>query len=781
MQAKKPSRAEEEKSRRALVVEDDAGLRKLIERALTRAGYETLGAASGAEAIAKAEEDPALVLVLDLQLPDMPGREIVAALSARGITRPFVVMTGQGDERQAVAMMKMGAADYLVKDTDLTDRLPGVLDRVFRTMETEQRLSAAEDALRESEQRFRGLFQSVRSVAVRGYGMDGTTRYWNHAAETIYGYREDEAVGRNLLDLIVPPEKRREAQQAQRKIAESGQAPPPSEEYMVRKDGTRVAVFCSPVVVRVQGFETEWFSIDVDLTDRNRAQKELEHALARNTALLDANPDLMFLFDGDGRIVDFHSQHPESDLYCPPEAFLGKPCEAVLPPEVARGGLEKIREVLATGRPAFYTYALGTGEVVHHYECRYVLCGKSQVLAFVRDVTERKLMEEEREKLHGQLTQSQKLESIGRLAGGVAHDFNNMLAVIMGNVEMALEGIAPEAPLYAELQEARKAAQRSSDLTRQLLAFARKQTVTPKVLDLNDVVEGTLKILRRLIGEHIALEWRPGESVGLVRMDPSQIDQILVNLCVNARDAVGERGRIGIETGETTVGKGGCAGNEGAHPGRFVRLTVEDNGSGMDADTQAHAFEPFFTTKPVGQGTGLGLATVYGIVQQNGGFIEIDSALGRGTRIDIYLPRHKAQKDAPAADSEATLPAGRRKTILLVEDEPSILSMVRSVLERWDYRVLSADTPGKALRLAETRGKEIDLLLTDVVMPEMNGRELSERLVEINPGMRRLFMSGHTADILAQHGVLEKKVHFIQKPFVLKELAAKVASALADT
>ena len=763
-----------------MVVEDDAGLRQLIQRALARAGYEAAGAASGVEAIEKAAEDSGLVLVLDLQLPDMPGREIVAALSARGMARPFVVMTGQGDERQAVAMMKMGASDYLVKDTELADRLPGVLDRVFRTLETERRLGAAEDALRESEQRFRGLFQSVRSVAVRGYGMDGTTRYWNHAAETIYGYREEEAAGRSLLDLIVPPEKRRDAQQALKRMVETGQAPPPSEESMVRKDGTRVAVFCSPVVVRVPGFEAEWFSIDVDLTERNRAKKELEHALARNTALLDANPDLMFLFDGDGRIVDFHAQHPDAELYCPPEEFLGKPCEAVLPPEVAGGGLEKIREVLATGRPAFYTYALGTGDVVHHYECRYVLCGTNQVLAFVRDVTERKLMEEEREKLQGQLAQAQKLESIGRLAGGVAHDFNNMLAVIMGNVEMALEGMAADKPLYAELQEVRKAAQRSSDLTRQLLAFARKQTVTPKVLDVNDVVEGTLKILRRLIGEHIALEWRPGESVGPVKMDPSQIDQILVNLCVNARDALGDRGRIGIETGETTVGKSGCAGNEGGHPGRFVRLAVEDNGCGMDAETRAHAFEPFFTTKPVGQGTGLGLATVYGIVQQNGGFIEIDSAPGKGTRIEINLPRHKAQKDAPTAEPGGGYPAGSRKTILLVEDEPAILSMVRSVLERWDYRVLPADSPGKALRLAEARGKEIDLLLTDVVMPEMNGRELSERLAEKNPGMRRLFMSGHTADILAQHGVLEKNVHFIQKPFVLKELATKVASALSD-
>ena len=395
-----------------------------------------------------------------------------------------------------------------------------------------------------------------------------------------------------------------------------------------------------------------------------------------------------------------------------------------------------------------------------------------------RFISDLKRAAEEKERLEGQLLQARKMESIGRLAGGVAHDFNNMLGVILGHAELALEGPLPDQALRDGLQEIRKAAERSADLTRQLLAFARKQTAVPKVLDLNETVEGMLKMLRRLIGEHIELDWRPGRDLGPVRVDPSQIDQILVNLCVNARDAIGESGKVSLATASAVLDEAACAGHEGVLPGEYVRLSVGDSGCGMDAQTLAQIFEPFFTTKPMGQGTGLGLATVYGIVKQNQGLIHVDSEPGQGTLFQIYLPRHEA-KARPSPEEEGGKPAAPgHATILLVEDEPAILNMGRMMLERLGYAVRVAATPGEALRVAREHAGEIRLLMTDVVMPEMNGRDLAKRILSMHPGIRRLFMSGHTSDILARHGVLDEGVCFIQKPFSMKTLAGKIREAL---
>ena len=394
------------------------------------------------------------------------------------------------------------------------------------------------------------------------------------------------------------------------------------------------------------------------------------------------------------------------------------------------------------------------------------------------DISEHKRAGEEKAKLESQFQQAQKMESVGRLAGGVAHDFNNMLGVILGHTEMAMEQADPSQPLFADLVEIRKAAERSADLTRQLLAFARKQTVAPKVLDLNETVEGTLKMLRRLIGENIDLAWLPQAGLWQVKIDPSQIDQVLANLCVNARDAINGIGRVTIETGKIHFDEAYCTQNAGFLSGEFVMLTVSDNGGGMDKETQLHIFEPFFTTKDVGQGTGLGLATVYGIIRQNEGFINVYSEPGQGTIFRIYLPRYKGkalqmQKEVPS------IPAQRgNETILLVEDEPGILKITSMMLKKQGYSVIEAGTPGEAIRLAREHAGEIHLVLTDVVMPEMNGRDLARNLMSLYPDIRCMFMSGYTADIIANQGIIEEGVNFIQKPFTLKDLSTAVRAAL---
>lgn len=397
-----------------------------------------------------------------------------------------------------------------------------------------------------------------------------------------------------------------------------------------------------------------------------------------------------------------------------------------------------------------------------------------------RDITDRRRMQEEQKKLQAQLAQAQKMESVGRLAGGIAHDFNNMLGVILGRAEMAMMKTNPAQSPYKDLQEIKKAAERSADLTRQLLAFARKQTVAPKVLNLNEVVSGMLKMLRRLIGEDIDLVWLPNADIWTVKIDPSQIDQVLANLCVNARDAISGVGKVTIETGKAVFDESYCTGHPGFVPGDYTLLSVSDDGCGMDKETLDKLFEPFFTTKSTGKGTGLGLATVYGIVKQNDGFINVYSEPEYGTTFKIYLPRHmgkseRTQKDEPAATS----PPGN-ETILVAEDEPTILELTAAMLQHLGYTVLQANTPGEAIRIAEEYTGKIHLLLTDVVMPEMNGRVLAQKILSLYPDIKRLFMSGYTANTIAHHGVLDEEVHFIQKPFSLNELAAKLNEVLKE-
>jgi PAS domain S-box-containing protein len=400
------------------------------------------------------------------------------------------------------------------------------------------------------------------------------------------------------------------------------------------------------------------------------------------------------------------------------------------------------------------------------------------LMAAYLDITERQRIDEERQKLQAQLSQAQKMESVGRLAGGVAHDFNNMLGAILGYTELGLLRVNPTDPIHGTLTDIQKAAQSSTDLTRQLLAFARKQTVATKVLDLNETLEGMLKMLHRLIGENIDLAWMPGKDLGQVRMAPSQVEQLLANLCVNARDAIQDTGKITVETGAATLDETYCAAHVGSVPGEYVLLAVSDNGCGMDDETFSHLFEPFFTTKEVGKGTGLGLATVYGIVKQNNGFIDVKSEPGQGTTVEIYLPRNTAETGRASRTEVAQSTAGGHETILLVEDEAMILDITTKMLERQGYTVQAAATPGQAIRLAREYTGKFHLLITDVVMPEMNGRDLAKTLLPLYPNLKQLFMSGYTANLIAEHGVLDEGVQFIQKPFSVQTLAAKVREVL---
>ena len=394
------------------------------------------------------------------------------------------------------------------------------------------------------------------------------------------------------------------------------------------------------------------------------------------------------------------------------------------------------------------------------------------------DITARKKAGAEREKLQEQLLQAQKLEAVGVLAGGVAHDFNNMLGAIIGFAELAIEATDNDSPQYKYLENILQAARHSADLTGQLLAFARKQTIVPTVLDLNASVEGLLKILSRLMGENIELAWQPGPGHCTVRLDPSQLNQVVTNLCINARDAIMDVGNITLETDTLFFDQDYCDTHAEFTPGEYVMLAVSDNGVGMDRQTMDHVFDPFFTTKKQGKGTGLGLATVYGIIKQNKGFINVYSELDSGSIFRVYFPRHRAGEETARPESPEPEETTGKETILIVEDDPVLLEMGAIMLQRLGYRVLTAAIPQEAREIVNTHGRAIDLMITDVVMPEMNGKDLAARIQEICPDIRLIFMSGYTANVIVHQGVLEEGINFIQKPFSLQNLAAKIREVL---
>ncbi|MCG8688479.1 MAG: response regulator [Desulfobacterales bacterium] len=398
----------------------------------------------------------------------------------------------------------------------------------------------------------------------------------------------------------------------------------------------------------------------------------------------------------------------------------------------------------------------------------------------LQDITVQKQAQEDLARLEDQLIQAQKMESIGRLAGGVAHDYNNISGIIIGYTELAMDQVNSDDPLHQTLEKVISAAQRATDITRQLLAFARKQTIDPKVIELNQAVKNILNILERLIGEDIDLVWNPGQNIWLVKIDPAQVDQILVNLCINSRDAICGSGKITIETRNVSFDHAYCNQHSGFKPGDYSMLAVSDDGTGMTQEILENVFEPFFTTKEIGQGTGLGLSTIYGIVKQNNGFVNAYSEPGEGTSIKVYLKRYKGTLDyaEKSDENENEKVRATGETILIVEDDKDILDLAKTVLTKAGYRVIASNTPVSALSIAREETGRIHLLLTDVVMPEMSGRELADALPKISPGIETLFMSGYTANIIAHRGVLDKGVNFISKPFSGKELTAKVRKIL---
>lgn len=637
--------------------------------------------------------------------------------------------------------------------------------------------------LMESEEKFSKAFRdSPVSMAIRDLE---TNRYIevNNRLLALMGYTREEVLGRTLDEVgwKIDPDP----------TGLTGAAALADREAKFRrKDGRWVICSYTSHSVRIAGRECR-LSITVDITERKQAEEALRANQHFIKSVLDTTPDIVYIYDVREQ-REVYSNHEILDIlgYAKDDAIrMGKNWSERLihPDDLARVAEHHRRVVANPSGCEELDYRMrdsrGKWRWLHNRDkvfARDEDGSVKQIVGTVSDVTERKRSDEEHEKLQAQLNQSQKMESVGRLAGGVAHDFNNMLTAIHMNATLARQAVPTDSPLKESLDEILLCTARSTELTQRLLAFARKQTVAPKVLDLNTTVEGMLKMLHRLIGEDIGLLWKPAADLWSIKVDPSQIDQVLANLCVNARDAISGVGKVTIVTKNETYDGAFCATHAGYLPGQYVLLSVSDDGCGMDKEVLGHLFEPFFTTKPVGQGTGLGLATVYGIVKQNRGFINVYSEPKHGTTFNVYFPRHadiaeQIRNEIPAQ------PVGRgHETILLVEDEPSILQIAKRALGMLGYTVLAAATPGEAIRLAEEHPGKIHLLMTDVVMPEMNGRDLAKRLLALDPAIKRLFMSGYTADVIAHQGVLEEGINFIQKPFSMQDLAGKIRATLDE-
>jgi PAS domain S-box-containing protein len=599
------------------------------------------------------------------------------------------------------------------------------------------------------------------------FNEEGHFLKWNKNFEVVSGYSSEEMEKMHPLDFFSGEEKKRIEETIQEALIKGESY---VEANFISKEGGSAPHYFTCYRF-ISDNKPYLVGMGIDISERKKTETKLLTLSAHQQALLSAIPDIIMQVDIN-KVYTWANQ--------PGYDFFGKDV-------IGKGAdfyFEGDQPVYDMVQPLFN----GNENIIYLESWQRRKDGQKRLLAWwcrvlkdrqgnatgalstARDITDHRTMED-------QLRQAQKMESVGRLAGGVAHDFNNMLMVIITYTEMVIEQVDSAQPIFKDLQEILNAAKRSVNLTRQLLAFARKQTISPVVLDVNDTISSMFKLLRQLIGENIDLAWQPGLDIWPVKMDPSQIDQILANLLVNAKDAIGGVGSITIETDNVEFDDAYCARNMGFVPGKYVMIAVSDTGAGMERQTLDHLFEPFFTTKEIGKGTGLGLATVYGIVKQNNGFINVYSEPGDGTVFKIYFPRTEdGLAEIPAAKAGKNLRGN--ETVMIVEDEESILNLGASILKQYGYTVISAKSPDDALALAKQFDGEIHLLVTDVVMPRMHGKELMEKLRDTRPGIKSIFMSGYTANAIAHHGVLESGVQFLQKPFSVKALAQKVREVL---
>jgi len=752
-----------------LIVDDSPDDAALIVGELQRDFYTSYERVETAEQMKAALQSDGWHLVIsDYVLSRFCGLSALQILRQSGLDLPFIVVSSQRGEDVAVEAMRAGAHYYLLKG-NLSGLLPAVR-RELKEAVTRHQSRMGQDTISATEARFKSLVeQSLVGIFVL---QEDAFIYVNPKLSEIFGYRADQLIGKNLLDVVT--------REDQNKVTTHFLAPlrEASENLEFSFDGARsdqavINLEVNGTKARLNGKHAIIGTL-LDLTERKRAEAELK----KLSRAVEQSPVSVVITDPNGRIEYVNPKFIEVSGYTE-EELLGQN-----PSILKSGSMDSefyldLWQTISSGREwhGELHNKKKSGELF--WESGSISALKNaegRITHFVgvkEDVTERK-------RAIDQLRQVQKMEAVGLLAGGVAHDFNNLLTVINGYSTLLIKSLEEGSSRRKEAEQILRAGERAADLTRQLLSFSRRQILEPKVLDINKQVKAVEKMLVRLIGENISLQTRLAGDAGLIKIDPGQLEQIVMNLVVNARDASETGEAITIETGNCEIDEGFTLLHPGSIAGSYVMLSVSDQGRGMTEEVQRRLFEPFFTTKEMGRGTGLGLATVYGIVKQSGGYIEVISQPDQGARFNIYLPRVFQQAEVLQRQSVDEQRDGSQ-TILVVEDEPGVLNLVVHTLRKSGFQVLETTDPEHGVVLFDEHNKKIDLLLTDVVMPFMSGPALAQLLSEKDPELKVLFMSGHTDNRLSLENVLENGVQFLPKPFTTDALIKKVNETLAGT
>lgn len=762
------------KNLRVLSIEDSERDASLLRRHLVKAGYEVIfnRVETADEMRIALETQDWDVILADYKLPQFSALEALKLLKETGIDTPFIIISGSIGEESAVKAMIAGTSDYMMKDN--LSRLVPAIERELQEAENRRARRFAEAALRESEETYRLLFES-NPMPMWVYDIE-TLAFLavNQAAISHYGYSREEFLSMTIKD--IRPQETMKAFFENLASAKNYVQKSAGWKHL-KKDGSVIDVEITSHSLIFAGRQAR-IVLANDITDRIKAEENLKRAEQKYRSIFENAVEGIFQSSPEGQFI------------------------AVNPAMVKMLGYESAEELIAEradistqhyvdpNRRAELQQILTKQGLVVSFECEVYRKDKSKIWitenvravydennsliyyeGSIENITERKSLED-------QLRQSQKLEAIGQLAGGVAHDFNNLLTAITGYSILTLENMSEDNPLYRYVNEVKKAADRAASLTRQLLAFSRKQIMQPKVLNLNSIVSDMDKMLRRLIGENIEFRCVLKEGLGLVKADPGQIEQVIMNLVVNARDSMENGGRLIIETDNVYLNDEYASQHIGVIAGHHVMLAVTDTGTGMDEEVQLRVFEPFFTTKERGKGTGLGLSTVYGIVKQSGGNVWVYSEVDKGTTFKVYLPR-LAEEDGVTQENEEPkkIPRGT-ETILLIEDDEAVRNLAHSALEMYGYNVLVAANGKAAITLCRRYLDPIHLVLTDVVMPEMGGPQVAKRLKLMRPNIRVLYMSGYTEDTIVHQGVLYEGIDYIQKPFLPTTLAIKIREIL---
>ncbi|MGN2244545.1 PAS domain-containing protein [Frateuria sp. GZRR33] len=783
---------------RILLLEDSALDAELVTSQLGAAGLRfDLHRVWTREQFLEALDDGPDVILADHVLPQFDGDTALTLAQERSPGIPFIFVSGTLTEELAVQALKRGATDYVVKQR--LHRLPEAVRRAITEARERHALRTTEAELSQSRNRLRQIADAL-PVLIAYVDTNQRYRFANRAYEDWFGLTQQQILGRHVADVTGEATYQRVRLAIEHVLAGERQSFETAVSYRntaLRQMQIDYVPECAP-----DGTITGYYALGMDISKRKAAEAALRNlnetlesqVRERTRALLQSEARLRAMFETSlqhhglvspqGELLDANTASLESIL-CTREEVVGRafwetPWFSGTPgaPEVARAMVERaaageiVRQEL--------TLRLPTGERSFDYSMRPLRDHNGELVAIVPEAVETTARRQAEEALR----QSQKMEAVGQLTGGIAHDFNNLLTVIGGNIDIAMSRAERagqlEPRVAAALESAQRGAERAAALTQRLLAFSRRQPLQPRPLDLNKLVLGMCELLRRSLGETIELEVSTGPGVWKVEADPNQLEAAILNLVVNARDAMPSGGRMVIETSNAYLDASYIANNGEATPGRYAVVCVTDTGCGMSEETRARVFEPFFTTKEVGRGTGLGLSMVYGFITQSGGHVQIESEPGQGTQVKLYLPRlqREAEQESDAPCRSVLQASLQEETVLVAEDDDDVRAYTVECLRGLGYRVLEAHDGASALRLLERQEAPVRLLFTDVVMPGMSGRELADRAREIHPGLQILFTSGYTRDAIASGGRLEPGIAIIPKPFTYASLASKVRDVL---